>query len=199
MSVPMCADVETMGSFRNSHRPTSVPMCHYASPHLPPSGSHIGRHRWRCVTTPRHISPFRISHRPISVPMCHYASPHLPPSGSHIGRHRWRCVTTPRHISPFRISHRPTSVPMCHYASPHLPLQDLTSADIGTDVSQLVGFSEIHIGRHRYRCCRRPCPLSSSHRPMSVPMCGSWVGSLRITTSADVGADVHQLDRSLQE
>jgi hypothetical protein len=119
--------------------------------------------------------------------------------GTHIGRYRCRCVTTPRHISPFRISHRPTSVPMCHYASPHLPLQDLTSADIGTDVSQLVGFSEIHIGRHRYRCCRRPCPLSSSHRPMSVPMCGSWVGSLRITTSADVGADVHQLYRSLQE
>ena len=114
----------------------------------------------------------RSSHRPTSVPML-------------------------QALGLKRNSHRPISVPMLWNASPDFSLPGFTSADIGTDVYQLDrSLQDDHIGRCRCRC--EPAASIAPglpHRPMSVPMCASWIDLSRITTSADVGADVNQLHR----
>ena len=164
MSVPMCADVETMCSFRNAHRPISVPLLQDIRPSEKLTSADIGA----------------------EVAVCLAKSPL---SRSHIGRHRHRCVPAGW---LYRNTHRPTSAPIC---TSWLALQKYTSADIGTDVAGYLVPRAADIGLYRYRCVVAGSAASGlPHRPMSVPMCVSWIDFSRNSTSADVGADVHQQD-----
>ena len=111
--------------------------------------------------------------------------------------------------APIRNPHRPMSVPMLQHTR---PLENLTSADVGTDVAGCFASpseishrpmsvpmlqdarsspSRFHIGRCRYRCCKMPGRAVEDFTSADVgtDVCQLYQ-SPRIGTSADVGADV---------
>ena len=93
--------------------------------------------------------------------------------------------------APIRNPHRPMSVPMLQHTS---PLENLTSADVGTDVAGCFARSSplrFHIGRCRYRCCRMPgLPLQDYISADVGTDVAAFQPPLENLTSADVGTDV---------